>query len=125
MSHFLIDTSIWVDFFRNSASNILDEAVIRSAVVSYVTLAELMQGARNNWEKKQIVTACNLAQLDFGSPTISQLSIWLIDSYGLSHGMGVIDAIIAATALEHDLTLVTLNLKHFTCVAGLRVQLTV
>jgi predicted nucleic acid-binding protein len=32
----------------------------------------------------------------------------------------VLDPLIAATALHHDLTLITRNLRHFEWVAGLR-----
>jgi predicted nucleic acid-binding protein len=35
--------------------------------------------------------------------------------------MDLLDALIAAIALEHDYTLVTLNRKHFAQVSGLRV----
>ena len=41
------------------------------------------------------------------------------------HGKGLIgdiDTLIAATALEHDLTVVTNNAKHFTQVKGLKVH---
>ena len=40
------------------------------------------------------------------------------------HGSGLIgdiDTLIAATALEHDLTIVTINIKHFMQVKGLSV----
>jgi predicted nucleic acid-binding protein len=45
----------------------------------------------------------------------------LLASYTLSNGMDLLDALIAAIALEHDYTLVTLNRKHFAQVSGLRV----
>jgi predicted nucleic acid-binding protein len=37
----------------------------------------------------------------------------LIDGYVLSHGLQLGDALIAATALEHGLTLLSGNVKHF------------
>jgi predicted nucleic acid-binding protein len=32
------------------------------------------------------------------------------------------DALIAATALEHNLTVLTANIKHFSAMAGLRIE---
>jgi len=40
----------------------------------------------------------------------------------LSHGMRLADALIGATAIEHGLTLVTANVKHFGSVGGLRIE---
>jgi tRNA(fMet)-specific endonuclease VapC len=36
-------------------------------------------------------------------------------------GIGDLDTLIAATALHHDLTLVTRNVRHYTRIAGLRI----
>lgn len=47
------------------------------------------------------------------STAISDRSMQLIDSYALSHSMQLGDALIAATALEHGLTVLTANTKHF------------
>jgi hypothetical protein len=38
----------------------------------------------------------------------------------LSHGLQVGDALIAATALEHQLSVLTGNVKHFSAVDGLQ-----
>jgi len=40
----------------------------------------------------------------------------------LSHSLGILDALIAATALENQATLYTFNVKHFVAVPGLDVQ---
>ena len=40
----------------------------------------------------------------------------------LSHGLGMGDALIAATALESRLVLITANIKHFGAVAGLQIE---
>jgi predicted nucleic acid-binding protein len=41
--------------------------------------------------------------------------------YGKSHGTGLADALIAATAAVHQATLVTLNKKHFPMLASIHV----
>lgn len=44
----------------------------------------------------------------------------LIDIYSNSHGLLLADALIAATALENDLTVVTYNVDDFKFIAGLK-----
>ncbi len=47
----------------------------------------------------------------------------LIDSYALSHCMQLGDALIAATALEQRLTVLTANAKHFGAIEGLHIEI--
>jgi predicted nucleic acid-binding protein len=44
---------------------------------------------------------------------ISTAAISLLEKYCLSHGLDFHDALIAATAIYHDIELFTLNLKDF------------
>lgn len=44
---------------------------------------------------------------------------WL-NQYRPSHGLDIIDAVIAATARVHGLELIALNLKHFPMIPGLK-----
>lgn len=53
---------------------------------------------------------------------ISDRAMLLIDAYALSHSLQLGDALIAATALEHGLTVFTANAKHFSPVEGLQVE---
>jgi predicted nucleic acid-binding protein len=46
----------------------------------------------------------------------------LMESLTLSHGLQMGDALIAATALEHQLPVLTANVKHFGAVQGLQVE---
>jgi predicted nucleic acid-binding protein len=46
----------------------------------------------------------------------------LIDEFALSHGMRLADALIGATAIELQATLLTANLKHFSAVEDLRIE---
>ena len=56
------------------------------------------------------------------TPAITERAIVLMERLSLSHGLGMGDALIAATALEHGLPLLTGNLKHFSPIDGLRVE---
>lgn len=42
-----------------------------------------------------------------------------METYSLSHNLNLPDALIAATALSHDVQLYTLNLKDFRFIPGL------
>lgn len=46
----------------------------------------------------------------------------LIDAYALSHGVQLDDALIAATALEHNLAVLTANTKHFGSIDSSRID---
>ena len=43
----------------------------------------------------------------------------LLRTYAKSHGLGVFDSLIAATAVENAFTLVTRNRKHYSMIEGL------
>lgn len=47
----------------------------------------------------------------------------LLKLYGNSHGLHIFDSLIAATALEEGLTLVTKNRRHFGAIEGLSLQI--
>ena len=46
----------------------------------------------------------------------------LMRTYGRSHGLHTLDALIAGTALEEGLTLVTKNRKHFQLIGDLSLE---
>lgn len=52
-----------------------------------------------------------------------QRAYQLLKLYAKSHGLHVFDSLIAATAMEEGLTLVTKNRKHFSAIAGLRLEI--
>jgi predicted nucleic acid-binding protein len=54
--------------------------------------------------------------------TVSQIAFQLMESFYLSHGLILPDALIAATALEHNLTLYTRNTRHFRMIPRLKVS---
>jgi predicted nucleic acid-binding protein len=56
------------------------------------------------------------------TPAISLRAADLIDELALSHGMRLADALIGATSIEHGLTRVTGNVKHFGAVSGLQLE---
>lgn len=114
MTHYLIDTCILIDFFRGreDAARFL-EGLDNPPFLSSLTVAELYAGVREGRERQQLdqfVTHFPVLPLDEGSAI--QGGLYRRD-YGKSHGVGIVDALLAASAQSKNLVLCTKNLKHF------------
>lgn len=92
--------------------------------ISAVTYMELVQGCRDKREMERVKVGLTEAATVIMPVTvaITERAMGLIEAYALSHNLQLADALIAATALEHDLTVLTANAKHFRAVAGLRLD---
>lgn len=56
------------------------------------------------------------------SKAISDLAVALVEAHSLGDGLLLADALIAATAIEHSLTLSSANIKHFRPIQRLALQ---
>ena len=92
--------------------------------LSAVSYMEVVQGMRNKAELAAVKKMFERRSAVILSLTeaITQRAISLMESLTLSHGMQMGDALIAATALEHGLPVLTGNVKHFAAVPGLLVE---
>ncbi|MBI4034958.1 MAG: type II toxin-antitoxin system VapC family toxin [Candidatus Chisholmbacteria bacterium] len=116
----LLDTNVFVDYFRGQI-HVKDYFKKQTEIVcSVVTAAELIQGSRN--KREQNVNRRLLAKIKVLSitPAISSKMLSLMETYALSHGLEIPDALIGATAIEENLILVTANIKHFSFIKGLK-----
>lgn len=120
----LIDTDVLIWMTRGHAGAAVRLQTLIPWRISAVTYMELAQGCRNKQELESIKKGLALCQTDIlpVSATISQRAMQLIDAYALSHGLQLGDALIAATALEHGLAILTANTKHFHPVKGLKIE---
>ncbi len=117
---YLLDTDILIDIQRNHAPalawfNSLSEV---PSVPGFVVM-ELVQDAEN---LQQVRRALKLVTpLPVVWPTESDCNLALSDfaTYHLSHGLGLLDALIAACAVGSSATLCTFNVKHYQHVPGL------
>lgn len=119
----LADTGVWIDFFRGGegAGAHLGALIASTPVwVCGVVIYELLQGVRFPGEKDKIRNA--LAGLPYVemSPSVWERAAGI--SADLKKGgltLPLSDIIIAASALEHDLSIFTLD-KHFEQVPGVK-----
>ncbi len=76
---------------------------------------ELLQDAQN--KQQHILVLAFLKDFAFLvlplSENIGKRAAIYVEEYSLSHNVRASDAIIAATAIENNLTLITANSKHF------------
>lgn len=120
----LVDTDVLIWHLRGypQATRRLDE--LGTLTLSVVSYFELLQGMRNKAEllavKKMLERRS--ARLLPVTEAITLQAIDLMESLTLSHGLQMGDALIAATAIEHRLGVLTANIKHFSAVPGLTLE---
>ena len=120
----LVDTDVLIWHLRGypQATRRLDE--LRALTLSAVSYLEVLQGMRNKAELAAVkkMLQHRAATLLPVSEAITQRAIELMEAITLSHGLQMGDALIAATALDHGLPVLTANVKHFGAVQGLKVE---
>lgn len=107
------DVVIWVLRGNVKAARVIDAEPDRS--MSIVTYMELVQGARSRQELRQIkgfLSDAGFQVLPLSDGIGHRASIY-IEEYGLGAALGVADALIAATAVEHNELLCTGNYRHY------------
>lgn len=111
----LCDTNILIEIYRDNAKII--EAVKQigqeNIAVSDVTCAELLYGARDKKELQIIRKDLNKLTVLPIQSSVSKLAVELVEKYALSHKLSLPDALIASTAIIHNIELYTLNIKDF------------
>lgn len=114
MNHTLLDTCIVIDYLRQKQEAIdYIHALPATPQLSSITIMELYAGIRGREERHRIETMINHSLVLDVTHEIGVESGEYLKKYRASHGVGAIDALIAATAETHSLELATLNLKHF------------
>ncbi len=121
----LFDTDIfvWVQRGNLKAATLVEREPRR--FLSVQTYLELLQGARNKEEQqttKQFLADFHFTLLPL-TETIGHRAMVYIEEYGLASGLRAGDALIAATATENNLTLLSGNGKHFKPIHGLRIKI--
>lgn len=113
------DIFIWAQRGNVKAARIMEKAEDR--FLSIQTYMELMQCANNKTQHKYVkdfISSFGFVVLPFTENIGHRASIY-IEEYTLSSGLRSGDAIIAATAVENNLTLTSSNLKHFRAIKDL------
>jgi predicted nucleic acid-binding protein len=114
MTQLLIDTDVLIDYLRDRADAVTYlESLTPPISVSAITVAELYAGVRDGAERTTLDEFVDSFQVVAIDQSIAIRAGVIRRDFGKSHGTGLADAIIAATAEAQQSDLVTLNHKHF------------
>lgn len=119
----IIDSDILIDAMNGivEAIDFLAERETEKIEISIVSAIELTVGCQNKDEKRELqkfLQKCIFLPI---TPTASESAFQLIESYYLSHGLLLADALIAATVLERGATFYTKNTRHFQMIPELKI----
>lgn len=120
----IFDTDVLIWYFRGDegARRFLTRVPYPQRALSSLSVMELLQGCRDRDEIRQVkaFVSDNLAVVLHPDEAVSRGAIGLLERHALPRGLRVIDALIAATALETGAVLATANVKHYRAVGPLR-----
>lgn len=126
MKGFILDTDTWIEFFhhRGTIAEHIAATPANEIYASEISIAELTYGAlhsknveRHLQEPKEIEKTFSVLPLKDWVSDYAKLRLALTRQ-GLV--IGDFDILIAVTALQNDLTVVTHNIKHFRMMPGVQ-----
>ena len=128
MTGYLVDTDWIIDCLhgRQAALRTLADLAPQGLAISLITYGELYEGAYFARDPRQAMASLRKFLRRIRRLTLTKA---VMERFGVIRGglprvvrdqVGDMDLLIAATALHHDLTLVTRNLRHFSRVPGLK-----
>jgi predicted nucleic acid-binding protein len=118
----LVDTDVLIDYLRGlpAAVSFLED-LTEPLLISSMTVAELYAGVREGEERQILdlfIQAFEVVPVD--DEIAIQGGLFRRD-YRASHGTGLADALLAATAERRRLQFVTLNARHYPMLSDLKV----
>ncbi|MGI9118694.1 MAG: type II toxin-antitoxin system VapC family toxin [Acidimicrobiales bacterium] len=118
----LFDSTVLIAHLRGSsrATGLLTEAVDGGALASVISRAEIEGGMRSG-ERRDVARLFEGLDLIPVSDEVARRAGAHLRTYRRSHpGIDLADYLIAATAEERSAELMTLNVKHFPMISGLK-----
>jgi predicted nucleic acid-binding protein len=121
----LIDTDVMVDFLRGHPKAVaLVQTLSSRIILSSIVAAELYAGVRGDEELNKLDSLISLFPVLPVSPKLARAAGLFKMNFAKSHGIGLADAIIAATVEAENAELKTLNTKHYPMHKGLKTAYT-
>jgi predicted nucleic acid-binding protein len=114
MDKLLFDTDVLIEYLRgkDEEKSYID-SIQEVIYMSSITMAELYAGVRKGAESRRLEIFIETFEVISLNSTIAKIGGLYRNQYNPSHGIGLADALIAATAKEIDAQVITFNIKHF------------
>ena len=117
------DIFIWVQKGNLKAARLVDETEERFlSVYSYMELLQTAKNIRHHQYTTDFLSSFGFVVLPL-TERIGHRALIYLEEYTLSHGLKAGDAIVAATAVENNLTLISSNAKHFQAIQELKLKI--
>ena len=117
----LVDTDVMIDFLRGHPKAVaLVKKHSSRIILSSIVAAELYAGVRGDEELDALDNLISLFRVIPVSASLARTGGLYRRDYCKAHGVGLADAIVAATAEAEDAELKTLNTKHYPMIKGLK-----
>jgi len=118
----LLDTDVMVDLLRQYPPAVawLDSLGEEEIVLPGFVVMELIQGCRTRAEQEKVERELGAYSVAWPSPGTCDEALSVFARYRLSHGLGILDALIGQMAVALNLPLYTFNQKHYAAMPNLR-----
>lgn len=117
----LVDTDVLIDFLRGHDKAIaFVDNTSSQIILSSIVVAELYAGVKGKNELSVLENFISLFRVIPVTAEIAKAGGLYNRDFGKSHGVGLADAILVATAEMEKAQLKTLNVKHYPMISGLK-----
>jgi hypothetical protein len=118
----LLDTDVMIDLLRQYPPAVawLDSLGEEEIILPGFVVMELIQGCRNKAEQEKVERELGTYEVVWPSPEACNEALSVFTRYHLSHGLGILDALIGQMAVALDLPLYTFNQKHYAPIPNLK-----
>jgi len=118
-----LDTDVMIDLLRQYPPAVawLDSLGSREIVLPGFVAMELIQGCRDKAEQGEMDRELRAYGVAWPSPAACDDALFIFADYHLSHGLGILDALIGQMAVAMNVALYTFNKKHYSVIPNLKI----
>ncbi len=117
----IVDTDVLIDFLRgNEKAVTLIDQISSQIILSPIVVAELYAGVKGDNEMSVLDNFISVFRIVPIDSEIAKTGGIYKRDFGKSHGIGLADALLAATAYQENAEIITLNIKHYPMITDLK-----
>lgn len=111
----ILDSDVLIEILRGrpEAGRWLASLGSQTVGISVLTRMEILQGARNRQEQTILIAQLNRYELLLFDAGDAIEALRWFETYRLSHGVGIMDCLIAASASRLGKPFYTFNVRHY------------